>query len=167
MTTVPRASFARSTPPGLANVGHAWAYLPDMAEATAQLLDREAELAPFDVFHFKGHYLERADQLAASIRRVAGQPKLPVRRFPYPMVYALSPFMETLRELIEMRYLQEKPIGLDNAKLLAFLGAEPHTPLDTAVRGALEENGVSFEAPASAGPRREARAMGRRSSAAA
>ena len=38
-----------------------------------------------------------------------------------------------LRELLEMRYLWEQPLRLDNARLLDTLGAEPHTPLDTAV----------------------------------
>ena len=41
--------------------------------------------------------------------------------------------METFREMIEMRYLWTRPIGLDNAKLVRVLGAEPHTPLDQAV----------------------------------
>jgi nucleoside-diphosphate-sugar epimerase len=127
--------------PGPGDIGHAWAYLPDLAETAARLLDREAELADFDVFHFAGQWLERSDELAASIRRVSGQPKLPIRPFPYPMITALSPFVETFRELLEMRYLQRKPIGLDNAKLVAFLGAEPHTGIDAAIRTTLSDMG--------------------------
>ena len=127
--------------PGPGEVGHAWAYLPDLAETTARLLDREADLASFDVFHFGGQWLDRADELAASIRRVSDQPNLPIRPFPYPMIYALSPFVETFRELLEMRYLQDKPIGLDNAKLTAFLGHEPHTGLDAAIRATLDDMG--------------------------
>ncbi len=126
---------------GRGDVGHAFAYLPDLGETTARLLDREADLADFDVFHFGGHWLERADELAASIRRVTGAPKLPVRPFPWAMVYGLSPFVETFRELIEMRYLQDKPIGLDNAKLVAFLGTEPHAALDAAIRATLDDMG--------------------------
>ncbi|HEY3889130.1 MAG TPA: NAD-dependent epimerase/dehydratase family protein [Caulobacteraceae bacterium] len=126
---------------GPGEVGHAFAYLPDLAETTARLLDREAELADFDVFHFGGHWLDRADELAASIRRVTAQPKLPIRPFPWAMVYGLSPFVETFRELIEMRYLQRRPIGLDNAKLVAFLGAEPQTTLDAAIRATLSDMG--------------------------
>jgi nucleoside-diphosphate-sugar epimerase len=57
------------------------------------------------------------------------------------MVYALSPFVELFRELLEMRYLQQRPIGLDNAKLVAFLGVEPHTPLDAAIRVTLDDMG--------------------------
>ena len=134
---------------GPADVGHLWAYLPDMAEATAQLLDREADLAAFEVFNFRGHWLEPSEAMVAAVRRVTGQAKLPVHGFPWLLVYALAPFVELFRELAEMRYLQQKPIGLDNEKLVAFLGAEPHTPLDTAVRAALEELGVSVDpAPA-------------------
>jgi hypothetical protein len=32
-----------------------------------------------------------------------------------------------------MRYLWREDIRLDNSRLVAFLGAEPHTPLDVAV----------------------------------
>ncbi len=135
---------------GPAGVGHAWAYLPDLAEAMARLLDREAELAAFDVFHFRGHWITGSD-LAAAVRRVAGAPRLPSWPFPWPLVIALSPFVELFRELLEMRYLQRKPIGLDNGKLFRFLGAEPHTGLDVAVRGALEEIGVDVEPAAQAG----------------
>ena len=131
--------------PGPRDVGHCWAYLPDMAEATAQLLDREDQLAAFDVFHFAGHWLARADELGASIRRVTRKPRLPIRSFPYPLVYALAPFVETFREMIEMRYLWTKPIGLDNAKLVRVLGAEPHTPLDQAMRTTLADMGCLGE----------------------
>jgi hypothetical protein len=41
------------------------------------------------------------------------------------------------REVVEMRYLWPVPIGLDNTKLRAFLGQEPHTPLRDAVCEAL------------------------------
>ncbi len=67
---------------GPSDVGHAWAYLPDLAETTARLLDREADLTDFEVFHFRGHWLEGAGELAASIRRVTGRPDLPIRPFP-------------------------------------------------------------------------------------
>ncbi len=131
--------------PGPRDVGHCWAYLPDMAEATAQLLDREDQLAAFDVFHFAGHWLARADEMGASIRRVTRKPRLPIRSFPYILVYALAPFVETFREMIEMRYLWTRPIGLDNAKLVRILGAEPHTPLDQAMRATLADMGCLGE----------------------
>ena len=45
--------------------------------------------------------------------------------------------VETFREMLEMRYLWREPLQLDNRKLVAFLGGEPHTPLDTALRETL------------------------------
>ncbi|MGA0602338.1 NAD-dependent epimerase/dehydratase family protein [Caulobacter sp. KR2-114] len=139
--------------PGPADVAHAFAYLPDLAETTARLLEREVDLAPFEVFHARGHVLGGAQGLAESVRRVTGQPRLPITAFPYPLIYALAPFVELFRELIEMRYLWRKPIALSNAKLVAFLGEEPHTPLDAAVRATLSDMGCLDEAAPVAGAR--------------
>jgi len=38
---------------------------------------------------------------------------------------------------VELRYLWNVPIRMDNERLKALLGAEPHTPLDLAVRNTL------------------------------
>jgi nucleoside-diphosphate-sugar epimerase len=128
--------------PGPDAVGHAFAYLPDMAETLARLVDAEDRLGVFEQFHFRGHWLARNDELGKAIRRVAGQPRLPVKAFPWAMVWAMGPFNETFRELWEMRYLWNRPIGLSNRKLLAFLGSEPHTPLDAALAAALSDMGL-------------------------
>jgi nucleoside-diphosphate-sugar epimerase len=123
--------------PGMANVGHAWAYLPDVATTIAQLLERETELERFDVFHFAGHWCEPGVEMAHAIQRVVGEPEPRIRRFPWTAAYALSPFVAVFREMLELRYLWRRPVRLDNAKLAAFLGAEPHTPLDAAVNATL------------------------------
>lgn len=128
--------------PGPDAVGHAFAYLPDLAETLARLVDAEDQLATFERFHFRGHWLTRNDTLGQAIRRVSGQPRLPVKAFPWPLVWAASPFDETFRELWEMRYLWRRPIGLSNAKLVAFLGGEPHTPLDAGLAAALSDMGL-------------------------
>lgn len=122
--------------PGGPNVGHAWAYLPDVAAAIAQLLEREAELDGFDVFNFGGHWFEEGIEMARAIQRVVGSSPR-IRRFPWALVYALSPFVTVFREMLELRYLWQRPVRLDNAKLVAFLGAEPHTPVAAAVRATL------------------------------
>ena len=116
-------------------VRHAWAYLPDLAETIAQLADREAELEPGETVHFAGHVLEGRQMAAAVSWAVGGA--LPVRPFPWALVYAAAPFMTMMRELIEMRYLWREDIRLDNARLVALLGAEPHTPLDSAIGGCI------------------------------
>jgi nucleoside-diphosphate-sugar epimerase len=121
------------TYPGQREVGHAWAYLRDLAKTIALLLERQTELASFEVFHFGGHWLDRGISIAEATRRVAGAPRAPIRRFPCFAVYALAPFVETFREMLEMSYLWTEPLQLDNRKLVAFLGREPHTPLDVAL----------------------------------
>lgn len=133
----PGRPLAAVTYPGAHDVGHQWAYLPDLGETFAQLLDRESELPRFARFHFGGHWLERGVEMAEAIRRVAGRPDLPIRSLPWWALRLAAPFNETLREMLEMRYLWRRPLRLTNARLTAFLGAEPHTPLDDAVRATL------------------------------
>ena len=125
------------TYPGKHDAGHAWAYLPDLADTIARLLDRADAMQPFEVFHFGGHSFESGIQLAEATRRVARVPNAPIRRFPWFAIYALAPFVETFREMLEMRYLWSRSLMLDNRKLVAFLGREPHTPLDDALRTTL------------------------------
>ncbi len=134
--------------PGERSVGHAWAYLPDLGETFAQLAEREQELGDFETFHFDGQWLEQGGEIADAVAQAVGAERVPLRSFPWVAVYALSPFVELFRELIEMRYLWKRPLRLDNAKLVAFLGGEPHTHLDEAVRATLAELNC-LEPPAS------------------
>ncbi|HYQ15236.1 MAG TPA: SDR family NAD(P)-dependent oxidoreductase [Polyangiaceae bacterium] len=139
----PGRALRSVTYPGDHEASHAFAYLPDLAKAIVALLDRAADLQPFEVFHFAGHDFERGVEIAEATRRVAGVPSAPIRRFPWFAIYLLSPVIETFREMLEMRYLWQRPLRLDNRKLRAFLGAEPHTPLDQALRMTLDALGCT------------------------
>ncbi|HSV59721.1 MAG TPA: NAD-dependent epimerase/dehydratase family protein [Variovorax sp.] len=126
--------------PGDRGVGHQWAYLPDVARTMVELLARRDDLSSFESFHMGGHWDADGTQMAAAICRVVQQragalPK--VGRFPWWMVRLASPFVATLRELLEMRYLWRTPVRMSNARLTAVLGQEPHTPLDEAVEATL------------------------------
>lgn len=123
--------------PGPPEIGHAWAYLPDLAETFARLAEQDATLGAFEVFHFRGHWLLPGSRMAEAIRAAVGDPKLPVRRLPWWLVGAAAPVVPLMRELWEIRYLWQVPMQLDNRKLVSRLGTEPHTPLDEAVRAAL------------------------------
>lgn len=123
--------------PGVHLAGHSWAYLPDVAEAAAGLLMRRDALAPFEVFHFAGHWLPRGVQMAETICDVVGIPYSRIGGFPWWALTAISPFVKTFREMLEMRYLWQRPLALDNQRLVAVLGREPHTPLRDAVRDSL------------------------------
>lgn len=131
--------------PGKIGVGHQWAYLPDVAETMVRLVERDLAgrdgLDAFATFHMDGHWDEDGTRVVEAIRGAVGDPGLPIRRLPWSLVKAASPFVPFFRELAEVRYLWETPVRLNNARLKAELGAEPHTPLDEAVRTTLLDLG--------------------------
>ncbi|HWJ74723.1 MAG TPA: NAD-dependent epimerase/dehydratase family protein [Kaistia sp.] len=133
------------TYPGTPDIGHAFAYLPDLAETFARLIERADELPTFAPFHFRGHFFDRGIAIAEAVRSVVGKPELKIGRFPWWVIYAGAPFVEMFREILEMRYLWKERLELDNRKLIAFLGDEPHTPTPIAIRATLEGLGCLAE----------------------
>ena len=123
--------------PGKAGIGHQWAYLPDVAETMVRLLERENEMEAFARFHMEGHWDHDGTQMVDAIRRVSAQPALKTSWFPWPVFRLLAPFQQTLKEMLEMRYLWQTPVRMRNDKLVKFLGEEPRTALDAAVRTSL------------------------------
>jgi len=77
-------------------------------------------------------------------RRTGREPR--ITGFPWWLLSLASPFVETFREMREMRYLWRQPVQMGNARLTAVLGREPHTPLDEAVEATLVGLGC-LEAP--------------------
>lgn len=137
----PGRPLRRVAYPGKADVGHAWAYLPDLADTMLRLmslsLSQPERMADADVVHFAGHWLPQGIEMARAIARVSGQADLPIRSVPWWLISGLSPLVPVMREVSEMRYLWDTPLRLDNRKLLGLLGSEPHTLLDEALRSTL------------------------------
>lgn len=119
--------------PGSKGVGHQWAYLPDVGETIARLVDRQDELQAFEVFHMEGHWDADGTCMIAAIRKAAGDRRVAVRAFPWWAVVLASPFVSLFGEMREMRYLWRVPLHMTNHKLIGFLGEEPHTPWNEAV----------------------------------
>lgn len=137
--------------PGRANTAHQWSYLPDVARTMVALLARRDRLEPFARFHMAGHRDTDGTQMSSAIRRVVARrtgitPR--VTAFAWWLMTLASPFVTTLREMREMRYLWQTPVLMSNAKLVAFLGHEPHTPLEEAVEASLDGMGCLGSAPA-------------------
>lgn len=131
------------TYPGRAGIGYSWAYLPDAGETIARLLDRGEELDQFARFHFEGLWDADGTVMTRAIAKAVGRPRTRVGKLPWWLLRLAGLFQETPRELVEMRYLWDAPIKLDNSKLVSFLGEEPRTELDQAVTTSLQALGVS------------------------
>jgi nucleoside-diphosphate-sugar epimerase len=123
--------------PGRRGLGHAWAYLPDLAETMTQLVERDSRLDMFETFHFAGHWDADGTQMTQAIRTAVGNRNIAVRSFPWPLVTLLSPFVTLFREMQEMRYLWRQPLRLSNERLSGVLTTETQTPLEQAVRTTL------------------------------
>lgn len=125
------------TYPGQAGIGHQWAYLPDVAETMLRLVDRRDRLPNFATFHMTGFWDDDGTKMVAAIRRVTGRSDLRVKSFPWWILPLAAPFVTFLRELREMRYLWKEPLRMPNTRLVETIGAEPWTPIDTAVQATL------------------------------
>lgn len=134
--------------PARPGVGHAWAYVPDLAETMVRVLEQGDALADFDVFHFAGCWFDDNRELAEAIRRAAGRPDAPIHPFPWTLVHALGPFNETFREMGEMTYLWRRPLRLLDGKLRRMLGAPTQTLLAEALQRTLQGLGRIGVAPA-------------------
>ena len=126
--------------PGRTGTGHQWAYLPDVAETMARLVEIRDQLPSFAVYHMEGIWDADGRTLIDAIGRVVSR-KPKVWSFPWWAMPLLAPFVPLFKELREMRYIWTEPLRMDNSKLVAALGAEPRTPIDTAVRRTLESMG--------------------------
>lgn len=130
--------------PGAPGMAHQWAYLPDVARTLVELIERRGTLEAFARFHMAGHTDTNGTQMIQAIQRVVlrrtgHQPR--VSRFPWWLLKVLAPFVVTVREMQEMRYLWQTPLRLDNQRLVETLGREPHTPLERAVEATLVDLG--------------------------
>ncbi|KOF22660.1 membrane protein [Ensifer adhaerens] len=127
--------------PGRKGIAHQWAYLPDVAETMIGLVERAEDLPAFAVYHMRGFIDDNGTKMIAAIRRAAGRQALPARAFPWWLMTLASPFVPLFRELRKMRYVWRQPLQMPNDRLVAFLGEEPHTPIDEAMATTLNSLG--------------------------
>lgn len=119
--------------PSRLELGHTWAYLPDLAVATAEMVERGVGLASYEEFCFAGHQVTGAE-MAAAIRRALGRPELRAKPMPWGLMQVARPFSAFVRELFDVRYVWTEAMPLDGGKLARLLGsALVETPLDEAV----------------------------------
>ena len=118
------------------DVAHAWAWLPDLARAGVALVERAAELPRFADIPFEGYTLT-GDALAYAMGCAIGTP-IDLKRMAWWPIRAASPVWPMGRHLCELRYLWDTPHRLDGAVLRQALPAFRATPLQEALRLAVD-----------------------------
>ena len=113
------------------DLGHAWAYLPDLSRAFVAVADKRNELSGFETFHFAGHYRTHR-QLLQAIQAGWPQPLRPVPA-PWLLLQAMGLANGVIREIVKMRYLWNNPMELVDPRLDALLGPDFGTPFEQAV----------------------------------
>lgn len=113
------------------DVGHAWAYLPDLGRAFVKVAEQRQSLGAFETFHFAGHFETHGAMLAA-IQAVAPAP-LKAGQLPWIVLQAMGLAMPMMREIVKMRYLWNNPMELVDPRLDAILGKDFGTPFSEAV----------------------------------
>lgn len=130
----------------LNRVGHAWAYLPDLAETMVRLLELDHAapwngsdgLRAFERVQFAGFWDPTGEEFPAVVAAALDQDALPTRAFPWWLMRLAAPFGGFPREAVDILPVWRHPVRLDNRRLLALLGAEPRTPVVEAMRQTLE-----------------------------
>jgi nucleoside-diphosphate-sugar epimerase len=122
---------------GRLDVPHQWAYVPDLARVTADLLE-QAELKPFEVVHFKGDVVDSQRQFLRLIARLADVPALRIRRLPWWLLRVAGLFDPLMREVLEMRYLFDRAVIIDDPHRRELLPHFTATPLPRAVQETLD-----------------------------
>jgi nucleoside-diphosphate-sugar epimerase len=130
-----KVARGRFTYPGPPDIDHAWAFLPDLGVALAEVLDRLDDLPGHCDLSFAGHTAS-GRQLAEGVGRVTGTP-MRIKRMPWWPIHLSRPVWPEARHLIEMRYLWNRPHRVDGTALADLIGPRPQRPLDDALRAAI------------------------------
>lgn len=120
---------------GDATAKRAWAWLPDVARAAADLLEKP-DLANFVDMPFAGHTFSQAD-LVQMCQQQLGKP-IRVARFPEWTMTLAAPFWELARELREMMYLWQESHSISEAELQAALPDFKSTPMSEVLKHLLK-----------------------------
>jgi nucleoside-diphosphate-sugar epimerase len=129
----------RLTYPGPPDVEHAWAYLPDFADALVQLAEQREKFGQFEIFGFPGEavtgrtFIDTIESVTRS--------KFTLRPMSWWFLKTLGQLFAMGRELSELEYLWRVPHRISGDKLKAAIGEVPHTPLPQAIAASLRALG--------------------------
>ncbi len=116
---------------------HQWAYMPDLCRVAVDLLRMTDRLSTFEVVHFAGHTVASTGAFMRQIATLAGHPELKINRPSWVMLRGVGLFNSPVHELLELRYLFDHAVLLDDRKLRTLLPDFALTPLERAVRSTI------------------------------
>ncbi|MGE4011783.1 MAG: NAD-dependent epimerase/dehydratase family protein [Alphaproteobacteria bacterium] len=123
---------------GRLDVAHQWAYVPDLARIGAELMAPPGALRRFEVVHFAGYVAPTQSAFLDAVARAAGLAKSHVRRLPWWAVRAMAVFNPGVRELLELRYLFDQAVIIDDSRRRALLPGFVATPLAEAIAATVQ-----------------------------
>lgn len=130
-----RIGKGRFSYPGRTDIPHAWAYLPDLAQAAVALAERRADLPRFADFAFAGYTLTGTD-MAAVLSAAIGR-DVTAKTMSWLPIHLARPFWSIAPYLLEMRYLWNTPHALDGSALSRVVPDLKTTPPVVAMRHAV------------------------------
>lgn len=122
---------------GALETRHSWAYLPDLARAFTVLAEKRGQFAPFENFHFAGHWVNHG-QVMEAVQSGLGR-RLTVAPLPWWLLRAIGLVNPVMRDIYRMRYLWLNEMELVDPRLDALLGPGFATPFEAAVAATVTE----------------------------
>ena len=119
------------------SIPHQWAYVPDLARATVDLLEKSTELAPYEVVHFAGQTARPQRAFFSELARQAASPDK-IRRAPWWLLDLMGLFSPLIREVVAMRYIWDTTVLIDGPRFRELLPDFQTTPLDRAIAETLD-----------------------------
>jgi nucleoside-diphosphate-sugar epimerase len=118
---------------------HEWVYVPDLASVIADLFERPSAFGT--AYNIAGPGTLTSLEFARRLFAAAGRP-VRYREAGPLLLRAMGIVNPLMRELVEMAYLQQTPVLLDDAKLHGVLGTIRKTPYDDGIRATVAAAGL-------------------------
>lgn len=113
-----------------ADIPHQLVYTKDAAEVIVRLIERGTG-QPYELLNYGGTTVPSMRGFLERLARVAGTPAK-VHVYPAWQIKLIGWFQPMMREVVEMLYLYQNSILLDDTRLRALLPGFRETPLETA-----------------------------------
>lgn len=120
---------------------HEWAFMPDLARVAADIIRmarREYAFDSCEIVNFAGHLVRPQRSFYRMVAEAAGRPDLPIARRPWLGMRISGLWRSADRELLELRYLYDRTVILDDSKLHRLFPRYEHTPIADAIKATLD-----------------------------